>query len=112
MSKILKFYQTSSGKIPFLKWHNKLTIHIQVRIEQRINRLIFDDIEGDCKLIHNGIFELRLHFSPGYRIYFSEYGKNIILLLTGGVKSSQKNDIKKAKEYWIDFKRRNYDKKN
>ncbi len=49
------------------------------------------------------MFELRLHFGSGYRIYFSVVGSEVVLLLLGGDKSSQKKDIEKAKLYWKEF---------
>ena len=55
---------------------------------------------GDCKALNDGIYELRLFFGPGYRVYFGQHKGKTILLLAGGDKSSQSRDIKKAKEYW------------
>jgi putative addiction module killer protein len=52
---------------------------------------------GDCLPVGNAIFEMRVHFGPGYRLYFMRWGKAIYLLLCGGDKSSQKRDIKRAK---------------
>ena len=48
------------------------------------------------------LFELRMFFGPGYRVYFGEEGDNIVLLLCGGDKSTQTKDIKAAKAYWRD----------
>ena len=48
--------------------------------------------------------ELRFHFGAGYRVYFGEVGKEIILLLAGGGKASQRKDIKKAHKYWREYK--------
>ena len=61
---------------------------------------------GDARPIGDGLSELRIHFGPGYRVYFGKEGKRIILLLCGGDKSSQAKDIKQAKKYWDDHKRR------
>ena len=61
---------------------------------------------GDTKLIKNGngIFELRIDFGSGYRIYFGKYNNSIIILLLGGDKKSQTRDIEKAKNQWLDCK--------
>ena len=52
---------------------------------------------GDCAPVGDGISEMRIHFGPGYRLYFTRRGKVVYLLLCGGDKSSQKRDIKRAK---------------
>ena len=59
---------------------------------------------GDHKPVGDGVFELRLHFGAGYRIYFGEVDNTIILLLCGGDKSSQVRDIERAKVYWQEYK--------
>jgi putative addiction module killer protein len=74
------------------------------KIQVRLNRLE-DGNFGDCKPSGKGVQELRLDFGPGYRIYFALDGKNVVLLLCGGDKSSQASDIKLAKAYWREHKR-------
>jgi len=58
---------------------------------------------GNCGSVGDGVFELKFHFGPGYRVYFGEMDDTIIILLNGGAKKSQKKDIKKAKEYWKEY---------
>ncbi len=53
---------------------------------------------GDCEPVGEGVFEMRVHFGPGYRAYFTRRAKAVYLLLLGGDKSSQKRDIKRAIE--------------
>jgi putative addiction module killer protein len=69
---------------------------------------------GDCKVLRgcSGVYELRIDFGPGYRIYFGKIGSTLVILLTGGDKGSQRRDISKAQEYWIDFKEQENGKKN
>jgi len=58
---------------------------------------------GDYKSIKDGIFELRLAFASGYRVYFGEDGDTIVVLLCGRDKSTQKQDIEQAKAYWKEY---------
>jgi len=64
---------------------------------------------GDCKPISGGVSELRFMFGSGYRVYFGEWDKKIVILLCGGDKSIQERDIKKAKEYWKRYGERHHE---
>jgi len=88
-----------NGKSPIDEWLKSFKDkRTKDRIAIRIGRLLIGQY-GDCKKIDNELSELRLSFGAGYRIYISELDDVIILLLCGGDKSTQKRDIKKAKEY-------------
>lgn len=67
------------------------------KIAQRIVR-VSSGLLGDVKPVGEGVSELRVNFGPGYRIYFAQRGKLLIVLLCGGDKNTQPRDIKKAKE--------------
>jgi len=56
--------------------------------------------------VGDGVFELREHLGAGYRVYFGRHGQLIVILLSGGSKKTQAMDIKTAKDYWADWKRR------
>ena len=60
---------------------------------------------GDHKSVGDGIWEARLDFGPGYRLYFGRDGLSVVLLLVGGDKASQAKDIAAAKHYWNDFRK-------
>ena len=61
---------------------------------------------GDCHGVGDGVQELRIDYGPGYRVYFGQLGSTIVLLLCGGDKSTQANDIEQAKHYWNEYRRR------
>ena len=104
--KILRNYVTPSGKSPFLEWLNRFKDPItRLRIRRRLDRLELGNL-GDCKLVGDGVSELRLSFVSGYRIYFAKQDDVIIILLCAGDKSTQSRDIKLAKEYWRELKER------
>lgn len=89
----------------FDKWIRKLKdIRAKAKILFRIQKLETDEHFGDCKSVGDGIRELRIDYAKGYRVYFKEKDNKIIVLLIGGEKSSQENDIKKAKEIWNKLK--------
>ena len=71
----------------------------------RLNRIVSGNF-GDTRSVGDGVWELRLHFGSGYRVYYSRVGDDVVLLLCGGDKSAQKRDIKTAKRYLTEFKLR------
>ena len=81
----------------FRDWLNDLRDRkARVRIDDRLKRLASGH-EGDTKPIGGGVRELRLHFGPGYRVYYVWLGKVLIVLLNGGDKSTQARDVTAAK---------------
>ena len=101
----VQVYQTTDGREPFNEWLVSIRdIESQDRIRARLERLEDGNL-GDCKSVGEGVFELRIHFGAGYRVYFGQIGNTIILLLCGGDKSSQRRDIERAKMYWLEYKR-------
>lgn len=99
-------YQTSTGIRPFDEWVKALRDRQALaRIEKRLIRLR-DGNPGDYKAIGMGIYELRIDYGPGYRVYFAFSGQQVVLLLCGGDKKTQTADIEKAGAYWNDFQER------
>lgn len=80
----------------FAKWLDNLRdVHAKARILVRIERLASGNA-GDVKPVGEGISEMRINYGPGYRVYFTKRGGEVIILLAGGDKSSQSGDIKTA----------------
>jgi putative addiction module killer protein len=91
---MVRFKQTET----FRKWRTRLKDErARALIASRLDRLAFGNA-GDVKPVGQGISELRIDYGPGYRVYFSRRGDEIIILLCGGDKSTQAADIKTAKK--------------
>ncbi|MCF7799896.1 type II toxin-antitoxin system RelE/ParE family toxin [Candidatus Babeliales bacterium] len=104
------YYTTRSGKSPFYDWQENLDKNSRAVIRTRLDRVKIGNL-GDFKQIKNGcgIYELRISYGPGFRIYFGKKGNKIIILLIGGSKRSQIKDIEKAKKCWLECKELNYE---
>jgi putative addiction module killer protein len=88
----------------YKKWHKKLSDpRARYRISIRIKRL-GEGNPGDVKPVGEGISEMRIDYGPGYRVYYKNTGKEIIILLCGGDKSTQNDDIKQAKKIATAYK--------
>jgi putative addiction module killer protein len=80
----------------FVEWIDTLRdIQARARIQTRIERLAAGN-PGDVEPVGEGVSELKIHYGPGYRVYFTKHGNDIVVLLAGGDKSTQKSDIKTA----------------
>jgi putative addiction module killer protein len=90
---VIEVRQTSEYATWFASLRDRLA---KARIDIRIRRLSLGHL-GDVKPVGEGISELRIDFGPGYRVYFVPRGSVLVMLLTGGDKSTQAQDIKKAK---------------
>lgn len=94
----IKIFLLENGKSPYLDWIKSLDGAIRARISARIAR--FEDGNfGDFKSMSEGVLEARFFFGSGYRVYFSIQNSEVVLLLTGGDKSTQETDIELAKKY-------------
>lgn len=89
----------------FEKWFRKLNdLTAKAKILFRIQKLENDGHFGDCKGVGDGIVELKINYAKGYRVYCRESAGRLIILLIGGDKSTQENDIIKAKQIWKKIK--------
>ena len=102
----IRHYVNRTGKDVFDYWLTELRdARAQAKIASRINRLAAGNF-GDCKSLRQGLFELRIDWGPGYRVYYAMLGRVCVLLLCGGDKRKQSSDIDRALEYLKDYKER------
>lgn len=100
-------YQDVDGAVSLTDWLADLRdARARAKLEIRVRRVSLG-IFGDIKPVGEGVLELREDIGPGYRVYIGRHGVALVILLCGGDKRSQDADIKRAKEYWLDWKRRN-----
>ena len=92
-----------AGRSPFVEWFNRLGPVTAARIDRYIRRVEAGNF-GTAKFLCNGVFELRMDFGPGYRVYYGREGKAIIILLGGGDKRRQSADIAAAVVRWKRYK--------
>ena len=99
-------YADDNGREPVTEWLSGFKdARLRTRIIRRINRIKQGNF-GDHRHVvgGEGVWELRLSFGPGYRVYFAEDGLTVVVLLCAGEKQTQDKDIEKAKTYWQDYK--------
>jgi putative addiction module killer protein len=109
MTNTINEYTDEQGKSPYAQWLNSLRdARTKAKIIMQVDKMELG-LFGDVEPIGEGLSELRIHYGPGYRVYYGKEGNQVYLLLCGGDKSTQSKDIKKAKQYWKDHKRRNQD---
>jgi putative addiction module killer protein len=102
----IRHYVTRTGKDVFDHWLTQLAdARAQAKIAVRINRLAAGNF-GDCKSLRQGLYELRIDWGPGYRVYYAMLGTLCVLLLCGGNKRKQSSDIDRALAYLKDYKER------
>ena len=100
-------YAIEAGRVPVTDWLKGLRdARARAQVESRLRRMASGNF-GDCKPVGEGVLELRIDVGAGYRLYCGRHGKTLVILLCGGDKGSQPADIKRAKDYWSDWKRRN-----
>jgi putative addiction module killer protein len=100
-------YLTADGHDLYGEWLADLADRqARARVLVRTGRMAAGNF-GDCKLLTEGVSELRIDYGPGYRVYYARAGEQVILLLIGGDKRKQQADIDAAVAYWNDWKRRN-----
>lgn len=98
-------YLTADGFSPFANWFRALDPVSRARVATTLQRLSAGN-PGDHRRVGGGVTELRLHWGPGYRLYFGLDGPAVVILLAGGSKRHQPADIRMAQERWQDYRAR------
>ena len=102
---IIKEYIDSKNRSPYAKWFNRLNVSAAARVATTLIRMEQGNL-SNTKRLGGGVLESRIDFGPGYRIYFGRDGDSIVILLGGGTKKRQQNDIENAQALWKEYKRR------
>jgi putative addiction module killer protein len=97
-------FRARDGRVPFEEWLDDLKDKRAVaRVLARLARVRLGNL-GDCKPVGEGVSELRVDCGPGYRVYFGQKGRTLVVLLCGGDKRTQDQDIRLARQFWQEFK--------
>lgn len=95
----LREYNDERGRSPFNRWFRRLDNRAAARIAVALERMSEGNL-GDVRPVGEGVSERRIHFGPGYRVYFGRDGETVVILLGGGDKQRQQNDIQTARSRW------------
>jgi len=106
MDRDIRDYKTARGVCPVRIWlHELQDLKAKRAVLRRIDRMVPGNF-GDHEFIGGGVWEMRVDVGPGYRVYYSHIGTSVVLLLCGGPKRTQSQEIRKALAYWDDYLRR------
>ncbi len=98
-------YLNAAGDSPFARWFDRLDSQAAAKVTVALTRIALGNL-SNVKGVGGGVFEYRIDFGPGYRIYFGRDGGELVILLAGGIKSRQQSDIETAQARWVDYKKR------
>ena len=98
-------YVDSAGRSPFTKWLRALNVQAAAKVATALER-ISDGNLSNVRPVGGGVLEYKIDFGPGYRIYFGRDGDRLVILLAGGTKKRQREDIQHAQAIWADYGKR------
>src|SRR5215510_12979101 len=107
---VLREFVDSRGRRPFARWFEGLNSPAAVKVTTALSRLTEGNLSS-VKDVGGGVFEYRIDFGPGYRVYFGKDGETLIILLGGGTKKRQQKDIETAHALWQEYKQRKKEEK-
>ena len=99
----IRYYVDDDGKAPFAKWVEDLDEVAAFKVAGALTRMAEGNF-SNAKGVGAGVLEFRIDFGPGYRVYFGRDGDTLVILLTGGTKKRQQQDILAARAFWLDYK--------
>lgn len=102
---VLREFVDSGGRSQFARWFRGLNSPAAVKVTTALSRMAQGNLSC-AKSVGSGVFEYRIDFGPGYRIYFGRDGESLVILLCGGTKQRQQEDITAAHALWDQYKRR------
>jgi putative addiction module killer protein len=97
-------YLDASGRSPYARWFNRLNAEAAAKVATAVYRLghgNFSNVEG----VGAGVFEIKVDFGPGYRVYFGKDGETVVILLGGSTKKDQQRAISEAVRAWTEYKK-------
>ena len=103
-------YVTADGSSPYAKWFNGLNSQAAAKVAIAVSRMAQGNL-SNAKSVGAGLQEYRIDFGPGYRIYFGRDGERLVILLGGGTKARQQDDIRRAQALWSEYRRRKKEEK-
>ena len=98
-------YIDQRGISPFGRWFDDLDAMAATKVRTALARMETGNL-SNVRGVGQGVLECRIHFGPGYRVYFGRDGETLIILLAGGTKRRQQDDIEYARDLWEEYKRR------
>src|SRR6266852_7639146 len=101
----IREYLDRKGRYPYKLWFDRLNSQAAAKVATALTRLALGNV-SNVKGVGSGVFELRIDFGPGYRVYFGKDGERLVILLGGGTKKRQQHDIDAAIADCQDYKRR------
>ncbi len=101
----IKEYVDAKGRSPFTKWFDRLNVHAAAKVATALARMEQGNF-ANTRGVGAGVFEYRIDFGPGYRLYFGRSGETVVILLGGGTKKRQQKDIDAAQALWREYKQR------
>jgi len=101
----IREYVDTQGRSPYARWFDRLNARAAAKVTTAAVRMEHGNL-SNAQSVGGGVYEYRIDFGPGYRVYFGKDGDTLIILLGGGTKKRQQKDIDAAQDLWREYKQR------